>query len=94
MLNGAARGWRQKAPGVISHPTQDIQTAQVSEFVKRYNSLAAEPARFRGHAEVSRFFAGLRVLEPGVVPIPDWRPSSPAESASPANMWGGVAVRD
>jgi pimeloyl-ACP methyl ester carboxylesterase len=67
---------------------------QVSEFVQRYNSRAAEQARFRSHAEVSRFFAGLRLLEPGVVRIPDWRPSSPAESVSPANMWGGVAIKD
>jgi hypothetical protein len=79
---------------VISHPTRDIQTSQVSEFVQRYNSRAAEPARFRTHDEVSRFFRGLRVLEPGVVRIPEWRPSGPAESASPANMWGGVAIKD
>jgi hypothetical protein len=93
----AARLMDAVPPGsflVISHPTQDIQTSQVPEFVQRYNPRAAEQAGFRTHAEVSRFFAGLRLLEPGVVRIPDWRPSSPAESVSPANMRGGVAIKD
>jgi trans-aconitate methyltransferase len=85
------------APGsflVISHPTADIQTTQVTEFVQRYNQRAAEQATFRSHAQVSRFFDGLRLLEPGVVRIPDWRPASEFEAASPANMWGGVARKD
>jgi transposase len=59
-----------------------------------YASRTGKDKKIRSHAEVSRFFAGLRLLEPGVVRIPDWRPSSPAESVSPANMRGGVAIKD
>ena len=28
----------------------------------------------RSHAEVTRFFNGLELLEPGVVPVNHWRP--------------------
>ena len=75
---------------VVSHPTADIQTTQVSDFQQRYNQSSADQATFRSRGDVARFFAGLDLLEPGVVRIPDWRPASAAEAASPANMWGGV----
>jgi hypothetical protein len=45
----------------------------------------------RGRAEVSRFFAGLDLVEPGVVQISTWRPRSELEGAAPAALWGGVA---
>lgn len=79
---------------MVSHPTRDIQTSQVPEFVQRYNAHAAVQARFRNHGEVSGFFNSLRVLEPGVVRIPDWRPVSAADAAVPASMWGGAAIKD
>ncbi|MGH3168019.1 MAG: SAM-dependent methyltransferase [Trebonia sp.] len=79
---------------VVSHPTRDIETTQVSKFAQRYNAGAAEQATWRSQAEVARFFGGLRVLEPGVVLVPDWRPSTPEEAATHAALWGGVAAKD
>jgi trans-aconitate methyltransferase len=93
----AARLLDAVAPGsflVVSHPTLDIETNKMSQFAQRYNESAAEQARFRTHAEVSRFFAGWRVLDPGVVRIPEWRPNSPEEAAVSSPMWGAVAVKD
>jgi len=78
---------------VVSHPTRDIETSQVSEFAQRYNASAAEQATWRTQAEVTRFFDGLRVLDPGVVLVPDWRPRNAAEAATHAAMWGGVAIK-
>lgn len=34
--------------------------------------------RFRPHADIQRFFGGLELLEPGLVPITEWYPSGPA----------------
>ena len=85
------------APGsflVVSHPTLDIETERMSQFGQRYNERAAEQATFRTHAQVSGFFAGWRVLDPGVVRIPEWRPDSPQEAAVPSPMWGAVAIKD
>jgi hypothetical protein len=45
---------------------------------------------FRNQAEVLRFFDGLELVEPGVVPVPQWRAASAIEAASPTVMWGGV----
>jgi hypothetical protein len=45
----------------------------------------------RDHAQVTSFFDGLELLEPGVVQLSKWRPRSEAESAEAAALWGGVA---
>ena len=40
---------------------------------------------------MTRFFDGLDLLPPGVVPVPKWRPDSEFESSAKSTMWGGVA---
>ncbi len=74
----------------LSHPARDIHAAATAEIADRMNELIAEKVTFRTQAEVLRFFDGLELVEPGVVPIPRWRPASDLEAASPTVMWGGV----
>jgi hypothetical protein len=40
--------------------------------------------------EVARFFAGLELLEPGVVQTTQWRPAA-SVSTTPVPMWAGAA---
>ncbi|MEU0300899.1 SAM-dependent methyltransferase [Streptomyces sp. NPDC006175] len=35
------------------------------------------PLIMRSRAEISRFFEGYEMVEPGLVPMPEWRPESP-----------------
>jgi hypothetical protein len=77
----------------IAHPASDIEAAAMAEFVHRYNMLAAEKAVFRARGEVARFFDGLDLVEPGLVPQPTWRPISPSEAASPTSVWAGLAQK-
>lgn len=44
--------------------------------MQRYNEQAAAPVAARTHAEVRRFFAGLDLVEPGVVQVHRWRPTA------------------
>ncbi len=74
----------------LSHPARDIQAAAMAEIADRMNELVAEKVTFRTRAEVLRFFDGLELVEPGVVPVPQWRPASDLEAASPTVMWCGV----
>jgi hypothetical protein len=76
---------------VISHPASDINTKQVAESMQRYNERAAEQATPRTHAEVTRFFADLELLSPGLVPIPQWRPETAVADTTSIAMWGGVS---
>jgi len=43
----------------------------------------AQQRTYRSQAEVARFFDGLDLLPPGVVPVPRWRPESEMESKAP-----------
>ena len=49
------------------------------------------PLVLRDHAQVTGFFEGLDLVEPGVVQLSKWRPRSEAEAAAAAALWGGVA---
>jgi S-adenosyl methyltransferase len=64
-------------------------------MARRLNERSA-PARMtlRTHAEISRFFDGLRMVEPGLVPVNRWRPA-PDDIERPRNMpnYCGVAIK-
>jgi S-adenosyl methyltransferase len=74
----------------LSHPARDIHATAMAEIADRMNKLVAEKVTFRTQAEVLRFFDGLELVEPGVVPVPRWRPAAYLDAASPTVMWGGV----
>ncbi len=45
----------------------------------------------RDRGQVTAFFDGLDLVEPGVVPVSQWRPRSQGEAAAAGTLWGGVA---
>jgi hypothetical protein len=77
---------------VISHPTDDFNPNK-GESMKVYNERSVEQAVVRDKAATARFFDGLDLLAPGVVPVAGWRPESAATAARPSSMWCGVAVK-
>ncbi len=76
---------------VLSHPTDDFNPNQQGESIKRYNERVTDPATLRDHEGTMRFFAGLELLEPGVVGVSQWRPDNDLVAALPSSMWCGVA---
>jgi S-adenosyl methyltransferase len=60
---------------------------------KGYNDSGAVPYVLRSPEEIASFFDGLELVPPGVVPCPQWRPSS-AQGDRPAetDMSSGVAL--
>jgi hypothetical protein len=77
----------------ISHVPNDMHMGQMSDMSDRLNRLLAQPSTYRSRAEVTGLFDGLQLVEPGVVPIQQWRPDTPEEASAVAAMWGGVAVK-
>jgi S-adenosyl methyltransferase len=57
---------------VIAHAARDIQTGAIAEMTRRYNELSPVSVTPRTSEQVARFFDGLDVIEPGVVPIRQW----------------------
>jgi trans-aconitate methyltransferase len=58
----------------MSHPTAEVHADTIEASVEFYNSSGAPPIRTRSRAELSRFFDGLELLDPGVVSCSVWRP--------------------
>jgi hypothetical protein len=77
---------------MLSHPAADIRAAEVAEMAKRVNARLGPTAKgtMRDRAEVTRFFAGLELVEPGVEQPQWWRPAGPIPQAEVA-VWCGVA---
>ena len=61
----------------ISHGASDIQAESVARASGRYNEHSAVPMRLRTKAEITRFFDGLQITDPGVVPLNHWQPGPP-----------------
>ncbi len=76
---------------VISHPARDLGTDRVAGAMQPPGERARGQATPRTHAEVTRFFEGLDLLEPGVVQLPQWRPDPGTEAGGPLPVWCGVA---
>ncbi len=76
---------------LLSHVASDIEPEKMAEMGKRLNRLLAQRGWYRSQAEVGSFFTGLDLVEPGIVPVQQWRPDSEMEAARRSAMWGGVA---
>ncbi len=75
----------------ICHLTADIYP-ELIEFARALNGRNLDsPLVLRDHAQVTSFFDGLELVDPGVVQLSKWRPESEAEAAAAAALWGGVA---
>ena len=77
----------------ISHVPSDMHATAMKAMGDRLNRLLAQSSTYRSREQVTRFFDGLELVPPGVVPIQEWRPSTPEEAKAAAAMWGGVALK-
>jgi hypothetical protein len=75
----------------LSHATGDYMPA---EAVAEISSGRHGAGRLRSKAEFSTFFDGFDLIEPGVVPLAEWRAGEeppPRPSAAETSMYAGVA---
>lgn len=67
-------------------------SAAVNDVIKIWNASARPPYDLRSPSQIAGYFDGLELVEPGVVPIPQWRPdpgvSDPATEAVTDNYVG------
>ncbi len=84
------------APGsflVVAHPANDIEARVMARLAARLNQLMAEQVTLRSQAQVERFFRGLRLVPPGIVRVPEWRPDVAEAAARVGTLWGGVGQK-
>jgi SAM-dependent methyltransferase len=89
------------APGsylLISHAAVETFNPESPEYKAiqdLYKRQTTTPAKLRTRAETERFFAGLELVEPGVVWLAEWRPEpgtpNPfADNPARSSAWAGV----
>jgi hypothetical protein len=61
----------------ISHVPSDMHATAMKAMGDRLNRLLAQRSTYRSREEVTRFFDGLDLVPPGVVPIQEWLPATP-----------------
>jgi SAM-dependent methyltransferase len=77
---------------VLSQPAKDMLPEKAAQAEAALSRAMRQKVQYRTHAEVSRFFDGLELIEPGVVHLPEWRPDEPVDPDGPVTgMWGGAA---
>jgi SAM-dependent methyltransferase len=65
------------APGsflIVQHASHDDQPAETIAMLRMWNSKSPEPMYWRTGEQIEALFEGFTLLEPGVVPMPLWRP--------------------
>ncbi|HET6950119.1 MAG TPA: SAM-dependent methyltransferase [Acidimicrobiales bacterium] len=80
---------------VVCHLACDIHPVEMREVERRFNKTTAETWQLRNRDEVRGFFAGLDLVDPGVVQVDQWRPDAgPAPVLPPEGrtnpLWVGV----
>ncbi|MUL41163.1 SAM-dependent methyltransferase [Streptomonospora sp. PA3] len=77
---------------VLAHDTSVVHGEISQEAVRRWNESATPGITLRSPEEIGRFFAGLEVLEPGVVSTSRWRPRPTDDGAPPPEVDAFCAV--
>jgi S-adenosyl methyltransferase len=72
----------------ITHPASDIEPDKVTDLQTRVNQLSYQQYTGRSHDQVMRFFAGLDLVEPGLVQVHQWRPG--IQTNGTLALWAGV----
>jgi hypothetical protein len=81
---------------VASNVTTDLVDAEQAAKHDEMYATGRSDARVRTKAEFARFFAGLELVEPGIVAVSEWQPDRPAgERPAPADIsiYGAVGRR-
>lgn len=85
------------APGsylALAHSSPDVGSERMREAAEKFARLLGDPYVVRTRDQIARFFAGLDMVDPGLVPIEQWRPA-PGEELDPTRrpvpLYGALA---
>lgn len=84
------------APGsllILTHSSADAgPMRENADAVRDVYRSTSSPLIPRTRRDIERFFAGFEPVEPGLVPVPQWRPDDDAEANDPMLLsgYGGV----
>ncbi|GAB2601756.1 hypothetical protein Aab01nite_63430 [Paractinoplanes abujensis] len=78
---------------VIAHGCDDINTDEANRIVDFWNERGTPKIKYRSAEQIGRFFDGLRLLDPGIVPCNRWHPDAETGDVD-VNQFCGVAIKE
>jgi S-adenosyl methyltransferase len=75
----------------ISHGASDlIDPGALQGLYDSLNGKAQQQFQWRTREQMARFFAGMDLVEPGLVRVDEWRPEPGTADARKSAMWAAV----
>ncbi|SMD07379.1 SAM-dependent methyltransferase [Lentzea albidocapillata] len=94
---GVVGGYRDRLSSgsflAISHAGYEAdEETEASRQARKIYDRDVTRMRFRDPTEISRFFGGFALVEPGVVRVPAWRPESPSDVEESGKRFPGFGA--
>jgi SAM-dependent methyltransferase len=78
----------------VSHSGSDLFAQETRDsFRSVINGSMQQQYTPRSREQVLRFFAGLDLVPPGLVPVEEWRPEPGTDTAGTSAIYGGVGLK-
>jgi hypothetical protein len=78
----------------VSHAAADLLDDETRRDVMGVmDRMVQQQISVRSREQVARFFAGADLVEPGLVPVDQWRPAPGASATGNAALWGAVGIK-
>jgi hypothetical protein len=75
----------------VSHSGSDLFVPDTKEtFSNVINQTMRQQYTARSREQVARFFAGMELVAPGLVPVEQWRPDRAMANAGTSAVYGAV----
>jgi hypothetical protein len=75
----------------LTHSASDLLGVERRRSLENVNSrMIQQQFTYRGREQVSRFFAGMDLVAPGVVRVEEWRPEPGPADAGKSHLWCAV----
>ncbi|MGV9631104.1 SAM-dependent methyltransferase [Streptomyces sp. NPDC003487] len=78
---------------VFCDSTEMFHAERMRAMVEHWNAASDNPRVNRTPEELARFFDGFELLEPGLVPVAEWRPDPASTDRRDVDSFGGVGVK-
>ncbi len=71
---------------VVTHGTMDFSTPDGVAAYEKMFAAGGTDVRARPRSVIEQYFAGLEIVEPGIVPVGDWRPDETTDRPVSADL--------
>jgi hypothetical protein len=81
------------APGsylAVSHSGSEVFAQETKDAFGNIANGIQQGFIVRSHEQMERFFAGTDLVEPGLVPVEEWRPDPSLGDSHKSSLWGAV----